>query len=119
MVKLENGLKPSALLRLYVSYLRHAIQIAVVAVAHPTMGCTHFKEKNMAILSACWFISGIIALFAFSERKKSFIGGLLKELFEAKKAEDILIALLGIIIIVPSVIAVGPITLIRFWVDFD
>lgn len=73
----------------------------------------------MAILSACWFISGIIALFAFSERKKSFIGGLLKELFEAKKAEDILIALLGIIIIVPSVIAVGPITLIRFWVDFD
>lgn len=72
----------------------------------------------MAILSACWFISGIIALFAFSERKKSFIGGLLKELFEAKKAEDILIALLGIII-VPSVIAVGPITLIRFWVDFD
>ena len=96
MAKLENGLKPSALLRLYVSYLRHAIQIAVVAVAHPTMGCTHFKEKNMAILSACWFISGIIALFAFSERKKSFIGGLLKELFEAKKAEDILIALLKI-----------------------
>jgi hypothetical protein len=46
MVKLENGLKPSALLRLYVSYLRHAIQIAVVAVARLTMERTHFKEKK-------------------------------------------------------------------------
>ena len=46
MVKLENGLKPLALLHLCVSYLRHAIQIAVVAVAHLMMERTHFKEKK-------------------------------------------------------------------------
>ena len=73
----------------------------------------------MEVLSTIWFVSGIFALVAFSKRKKSLIGVLLKELFEANKAADILVSLLAIVIVVPSVIAVGPVTLIRFWVDFD
>lgn len=73
----------------------------------------------MEVILFCWFLLGFIALFAWSPTKESFVVGLLKELAKANKAEDILITLYAIVLVWPSVIAAGPITLIRFWVDFD
>ena len=44
MVKLENGLRSLVLLRLYVSFLKHAIQNTVVEVAPLMMGRTHSDD---------------------------------------------------------------------------
>ena len=73
----------------------------------------------MEVLYFLWFGLGVVALFAFSERKRSFVGALLEALVKADKAEDILMTLFAIVIVCPCIVAVGPITLIRFWVDFD
>lgn len=73
----------------------------------------------MEILYFCWFGLGVVALFAFSGRKRSIISMLVQELGKVDKAGDILITLLAVVIVCPCVIAAGPITLIRFVVDFD
>ena len=69
----------------------------------------------MEILLGCWFFMGVVALFACSPSKESFFVETLKELCKADKAEDILMILFAIVVGWPSIIAVGPITLIRFW----
>ena len=69
----------------------------------------------MEILLGCWFFMGVVALFACSPSKESFFVETLKELCKADKAEDILMILFAIVVGWPSIFAVGPITLIRFW----
>ena len=73
----------------------------------------------MDVIFYCWFLLGFIALFAWSPTKDSFVVSFLKELGKADKAEDILMMLFAIVLVWPCVIATGPITLIRFWIDFD
>ena len=69
----------------------------------------------MEILLGCWFFMGVVALFACSPSKESFFVETFKELCKADKAGDILMTLFAIVVGWPSIIAVGPITLIRFW----
>ena len=73
----------------------------------------------MEILYFAWLASGILSLVAFTKTKDSIIGSHLKALAKANKAEEILVVLFSIVIVCPSVIVLGPITLVRFWVDFD
>jgi len=69
----------------------------------------------MEILLGCWFFLGVVALVACSSSQESFFVGTLKELCKADKAEDILMTLFAIVVGWPCIVAVGPITLIRFW----
>ena len=73
----------------------------------------------MEVLYFCWFGLGVFALFASSAKKRSIIGMLMRELGKVDKVGDILMTLFAVVIVCPCVIAVGPITLIRFVVDFD
>ena len=73
----------------------------------------------MAILYYVWLAFGILSLVAFTKTKDSIIGSHLKALCKANKAEDILVVLFSIVIVCPSVIVLGPITLVRFLGDFD
>ena len=71
----------------------------------------------MQALAALWYVLGFVALFAGNARKKSFASETFRCFTEQKGAADVFEGILSFLIVLPIIIALGPITLIRFKFD--
>ena len=71
----------------------------------------------MEALLLLWCVLGFIALFAGNDRKKSFAVETFQCFTEQKGAADVFEGILSFLIVWPIIIALGPITLIRFKFD--
>lgn len=71
----------------------------------------------MQALMIVWYVLGFIALFAGNDRKKSFAVETFQCFTRQKGGEDLFEGFMALFILWPIIIAIGPLTLIRFKFD--